>query len=500
MCKFNSFFCNKNQSDATYLSSFFDIKPTKIGKFASLIFIVMNRRNNSKIIFFIIIVMFTVCFADAQTKKWTISDCVNYAIEHNISILQAKLEEQSALIDQKAAKGNFYPSLNANTSHSWNIGLNQNITTGLLENQTTQFTSAGINSNIVIYNGLQNQNRLRVAHLTLIAAQYKSTKIKDDVSLNVANAYLQILFNKENLKVRQQQQQNNEKQLQRTQELVAIGTLPRGDLLDIKATLASNKQQVIMAENALFISKLSLAQLLQLSDYQNFDIEDINSDIKSSAVLIQSPATIFEKAKSQRAEIMISKTNLDIAQKELLIAKGALKPSLQGFYSFSTRASYSDRIVGLDAFGKPILSGPAPLFDQFSNNKGHSFGMQLNIPIFNGFATKNIVERNKINIARSTMALNQQETDLERNIYTAFSDANGAIKTYESAISTLEARTEAYLYAKEKFAVGMLNSFDLNQSQTLFATAESEVLRTKYDAVFRIKIIEFYFGIPINQN
>ena len=435
-------------------------------------------------------------FSQAQSKKWTLEECVDYAIKNNISIKQSELDAKSAAIDKSSAIGGFLPSLNINGSHSWNIGLNQNITTGLLENQTTQFTAAGLNSNIDVYNGMQNQNRLRRANLALLASSYQLSKMKDDVSLNIANAFLQILFNKENLKVQKEQLSNNEKQLQRSQELVNAGVVPRGDLLDIKATVASNSQAIVIAQNALLISKLSLAQLLQLENFQDFDIVDVNYPVTESATLLQTPAAIYTKAKEERVELKIAKTNLEIAERDVKIAKGAYQPSIQGFYSFSTRAAYSDRLV-FDAAGNPSFQPPFTLLKQFDLNKGHSFGLQMNIPVLNGFATKNNVARSKIALDRSKIALSQQELDLERNIYTAFTDAKGAMKAYESAIITLEARQEAYNYAKEKFAVGMLNAFDLNQSQSLFVNAQSEVVRTKYDYIFRVKVIEFYFGIPI---
>jgi outer membrane protein len=434
--------------------------------------------------------------SQAQSKKWTLEECVNYAIKNNISIKQSELDAKSAAIEKSSAIGGFLPSLNINGSHSWNIGLNQNITTGLLENQTTQFTSAGLNSNIDVYNGMQNQNRLRKANLALLASTYQLSKMQDDVSLNIANSFLQILFNKENLKVQKEQLSNNEKQLQRSQELVNAGVVPRGDLLDIKATVASNNQAIVVAENALLISKLSLAQLLQLDNFQDFDIVDANYPVTESATLLQTPATIYAKAKEERIELKIAKTNLEIAERDVKIAKGAYQPSIQGFYSLSTRAGYADRVV-FDQSGNPSFQPPFSVLKQFDLNKGHSFGFQLNIPVLYGFATKNNVARSKIALDRSKIAFSQQELDLERNIYTAFTDAKGAMKTYESAIITLEARQEAYNYAKEKFAVGMLNAFDLNQSQSLFVNAQSEVVRTKYDYIFRVKVIEFYFGIPI---
>jgi outer membrane protein len=442
------------------------------------------------------IVLFLGLLSQAQSKKWTLEECVDYAIKNNISIQQSELDAKSAAVEKSAAIGNFLPSLNINGSHSWNIGLNQNITTGLLENQTTQFTSAGINSSVAIYNGMQNQNRLRRANLAMVASKFQLSKMKDDISLNIANAYLQILFNKENLKVQKEQLSNNEKQLLRSQELVNAGVVPRGDLLDIKATVATNNQAIVTAENALLISKLSLAQLLQLDNFQDFDVAEANYDAKESTTLLQTPESIFAKAKEERVELKIAKTNLEIAERDLKIAKGAYQPSLQGFYSLNTRAGYSDRVIGFNGT-TPILAPALPVFEQFDNNKGHSFGLQMNIPLLNGFSVRNNVDRSKIAFDRSKIAFSQQELDLERNVFNAFTDAKGAVKANESAIITLEARQEAYNYAKEKFAVGMLNAFDLNQSQTLLVNAQSEVVRTKYDYIFRVKVIEFYFGIPI---
>jgi len=435
----------------------------------------------------------------AQVKKWTIQECVEYALKNNISIKQSELDVKANAIDKKLALGNFLPSLNADASHSWNIGLNQNITTGLLENQTTQFTSARLSSNVAIYNGLQNQNRLRRAKMSQLASQYQLTKMQDDISLYVTNGYLEILFNKENLKVQQSQLANDEKQLIRSQELVDAGVVPRGDLLDMKATVAADKQKVVVAENSFLISRLSLAQLLALEDFQNFDIADVDMEAKPSSVAAQTPEAIVQKANEVRVEIKIAQANLDLTQRDIKIARGALQPSLTGFYSFSTRASYSDRIVGIDTNGNPILTSPLPLFDQFSNNKGHNFGLQLSIPIFNGFTAQGNVDRSKINYEKSKNAFDQAKLDLESNVYKAITDAKGALKTYETSITTLEARQEALNYAKEKYAVGMLNAFDFNQSQTLYINSQSEVIRAKYDYIFKMKVVELYFGIPIIQ-
>tara|TARA_B110000503_G_scaffold73232_1_gene113178 strand:+ start:487 stop:1920 length:1434 start_codon:yes stop_codon:yes gene_type:complete len=472
--------------------------------------------TQKKIVFFLLLVGLQLF---AQEKKWTLRDCVEYAVTNNISIKSSELDIQNAFINKKDAYGAFLPNINASASHSWNIGLNQNITTGLLENQTTQFTQAGLNVGIDIYSGLKNQLQLRKSNLSLIASQYQLTKMQEDISLNVANAYLQILFNKENLKVQQQQQTYNLSQLDRTNQLVEAGVVPKGDLLDIKATSASDNQRVIAAQNALLISKLSLAQLLRLQDFKNFDIDENQIPALNEEILLQSSESITKKAKETRTELKIAQSTLEIAEKDIAIAKAFYQPTISGFYSFSTRAAYSDRVVGFipntnsptSAIGyvegtnqqvlqpnfSPVLGKPMPLFDQFSNNKGQNFGMQLSVPIFNGFSVRNNVERSKVAFERAKLNLSQQELDIERNVFTAYSDAKAAKESYEAAQTTLEARLLSFNYAKERYEVGLMNVFDFNQAQTLLINAQSEVLRTKYDYLFRTKIVEFYFGIPL---
>jgi outer membrane protein len=477
-------------------------------------------KNKLCMIFYLAVISFAGG-AGAQVKKWTLEECVDYAIKNNISIKLSTLDTQTTLVAKKDAWGAFLPTLNFQGSHSWNIGLNQNITTGLLQNQTTQFTSLGMNVGVDIYNGLQNQNRLTRARLAIIAAQYKQTKMEEDVALNVANAYLQILFNKENLKVQEQQLGYDTKQMERTEQLVEGGAIPRGDLLDIKATIAADNQKKIAAENALLISKLSLAQLMQLEDFQNFDTADAEYPQDKSSVMLEQPSTIYTKAKDLRTDVKAAKADVEVAERDVKIARGAYQPTISGFYSLTTRAAYSDKVIGfqpnssapttvigyvegtnqnvLQPNSEPILGKRDPIIDQFNANKGHSFGISLNVPVLNGLTVRNNVERSKIALERSRITLQQKELDLERNVYTAYTDAQGAQKAYDAAVSAANAREESLNYAKERYEVGLFNVFDLNQAQTLAVNAQSEVLRTKYDFIFKVKILEFYFGIPIYQ-
>ncbi|WP_281226859.1 TolC family protein [Flavobacterium aquiphilum] len=442
--------------------------------------------------------VFLIGFASqAQTKVWTLEECVRYALDNNITIKNSELDVKNADIDKKDAFGRYLPSVSGSASHSWNIGRNVNPVTNIATTQTTQYSQLGISSGVDIYKGLQNQNAYRRAKLGIIASQYQLLKIQEDVSLNVANAFLQILSFKEDLKVKKEQLSIDEKRLKRSEEMVKAGTIPRGDLFDLKATIATDKQNITVSENNLLISKLSLAQLLQLKEFADFDVVDDTNVNDENNIMSQKPIDIYNKAKETRTELKLAQTNLEIAEKNVTIAKGAYQPTLRGVYSFGTSASYSHMLSGVDSAGNPIYVSPDPIFDQFSNNKGHYFAFQLNVPIFNGFSVRNNVERNKVSLEKSKIDLEQKSLDLQRNVYTAFTDAKGALNTYESATVALEARQQSYDYAKEKYDVGLMNSFDFTQSQTLLTNAQSDVIRTKYEYLFRVKILEFYFGIPI---
>ena len=481
----------------------------------------MGTNMNRFLSFVVLAGLTSITSVWGQNATWTLEQCVDHALANNITVQQTELDEALAKVNKLDAIGNFLPSINAQANHSWNIGLNQNITTGLLENQTTQFTSAGLNANIDVFKGFQNHLIYRRAKLSSLAARYQLDKIKDDVALNVANAYLQILFAKETVVVLEEQMALNQLQLSRTQAMVDAGSLALADLKDMQATVASTKKSLVDAQNNLRLTKLSLSQLLQIREFQTFDIADQDMLPENSAVLLESVDAIIEKAKSVRQELQIAQANKELAEFDLKIARSSYSPTLQGYYSFSTRAAYADRVTGMalstsqpssvigsvEGTGQnvitpnyvPILGRRAAIFDQFDDNKGHNFGFQLTIPILNRLNTRNNVVRNKIALERATLAYNQTEQDLERSVFQAITDAQGAMEAYESAKVAADARSLAFDYAREKYEVGMINSFDFAQAQNLHLTAQSDLVRAKYDYIFRTKVLEYYFGIPLSK-
>ncbi len=435
------------------------------------------------------IFLFSFATITAQGKKWTLEECVRYAVDHNLTIEQYELDLDNAMIDRSDAIGAMLPTFNMNARISGNSGLvldqsrNQQVT------GTITTASGGFGSSVTIFDGLRNMHRLNRAKLNALANQYRLDNLKDDIMLAVANAYLQILSNKETLKVLRAQYAVTTQDLDKTKELVNAGVVPNGDLLEIEATLANQEQQIVNMGNSVLLSRINLAQLLQITDYENFDIVEEEFDIPPATILDNSPKSIFDKALTFRNDIKFSLSNVDLAIKDLQIAKGAVYPTLGAFFNYGTQYS--------SEFRNPATGERIPFADQLYLTDGISYGLQLNIPVFNGFSTRNAVQRAKINVERSKLQHKQNKLDLETNINQAYVDVTSYAKAYEAAEKTLEARLLAYEYSRDRFNVGLMNSFDYSQAQSRVDNAEAELIRTKYDYIFRLKVLEFYFGLPI---
>ncbi len=425
-----------------------------------------------------------VVFASAQQRKWTLEECVTYAVDNNLTIEQFELDLENAKIDKSDAIGALLPDFNGSARITSSTGLSFNPTTNEPTNATQLNVNGGFSSNITLFDGLRNYNRIQRAKLNAIANQYRLDDLKDDIRLNVANSYLQVLSNKEQLKVFRAQYAVTEQDLIRTKELVDSGVVPRGDLLEIEATAANQEQQVVNGESAVLISRINLAQLLQITDYENFDIADESFDIPPSDILDNSAKVIFDKALSFRNDIKFASSNVDLALQDLKIAKGARYPTLTGFFGYTTR--FSDQNNALGGF-----------FDQLYIFDGINYGAQLNVPIFNGWSARNGVKRAKINVDISRIQLEQEKLTLETTVNQRYVDVTTFYKSYEAAEKTAAARRLAYDYAKERFDVGLMNAFDFSQAQSRLDNAEADVVRTKYEYIFRLKILEFFFGIPI---
>ncbi|MDA9893875.1 TolC family protein, partial [Flavobacteriaceae bacterium] len=448
----------------------------------------------------------TTLVLTAQTKAFTLEECVLMALDKNISIKQSELDIENAEIDKADAIGSFLPRVNAQSQHIWNNGLSQNITNGLIENLTTQFSSFGGNIGVTLFNGKQNINQLSRANLNLIARQYQLDDMKDDISLFVANAYLQVMFNRELAQVQRFQLEITKEDLERTKVRIQAGVLTQADIFDIEANLASQEQALVQAENNYRLSLISLAQLLLITDYENFQIADEDFDIPFSDILSQKPKEIYEKALTIRNDIKLGVANIEVAKKDIEIAKGALMPSLTAFYNYNTRISYSDRFVEtgnlietpigfvkgtgesvVTQFSERAIAEPLSFGTQFGQNDGHSYGVSLNIPIFNGSSVRNNIKRRKLNLKRIENQFEQTKLDLENTVNQAYLNTQGAVKFFEAAEKTLKARQEAFQIAQNRFEAGVMNSFDFIQAKQRYQISASDIVRAKFDYIFKLK-------------
>ncbi|MBT9188000.1 TolC family protein [Zobellia russellii] len=440
-----------------------------------------------------LLLLFSIGAVSAQQKKWTLQECVDYAVEHNLSVEQYELDLQNAQIDKSDAVGAMLPAVNSSASVTGSTGLSFDPTTNQPVTTTILSANGGLTSSLTLFDGLRNLHRLNRAKLNALSNQYRLDDLKDDIRLSVANAYLQILSNKETLKVFEAQFAVSEQDLKRSKELVDAGVIPKGDLLEIEATAANLEQQIVNTQNQVLISRINLAQLLQITDYENFDVLDADFEVPPSEVQSKSPKEIFAEALTFRNDIKFSQSNIDLAKKDLDIAKGAIYPTLGAFFNYNTR--YSDQGGFDSATGRLV---PAESFvNQLWINDGISYGARLDIPIFNGFAVKNNIKRSKINVEKAKLQLEQDKLDLETSINQAYVDVKSFSKAYDAAQKTLDARRLAYDYSRERYDVGLMNAFDFSQAQSRVDNAEAELIRTKYDYIFRLKVLEFYFGLPL---
>ena len=455
----------------------------------------------------------------AQNKQWTLQECIRHALENNISIKQSELDLESVEADKLQAVGNFIPSLNLNASVSENTGLSFNPVTN--NAQTTTFLSATgrVTVGYTLFDGLRNVRQLQRAKIQQLASEYQLDKMKDDISLLVANSYLEVLLNKANLASVTAQNAVTLEQIERTQNLVDAGTLPRGDLLEIKATNAS-EQHIVVAENAVTVSLISLAQLLLIKDYESFDIADEGYTIYGEEIMEKPVGEVITAAEENRNEVKIAMQNMELAKKNLQIARGAYYPTLTAFFGYDTRYTdatsfvqqadpdnpFSIQEIGfVEETGQTVVGqfpntitrevGADPFFDQLYQNDGIGYGLQLNIPILNGFSTRSNVMRQKVELKRSEYQLEQAKLDLESNVYQAMVDARGSFKAFEAAQAALESQELAYEYAKERYDVGLTNAFDFSQAKLRYDNAQIEANRTKYDYIFKLKVLELYFGV-----
>jgi len=417
----------------------------------------------------------------AQQKKWTLQDCVSHALEHNISVKQGENTLLTNEQDIIAAKGQFLPSVNASASQGLSLGTSL-VAQGIFANRTSHSTNLGVSVSQSVFNGFRRLNSYKQSQLTKETNTLALNRIKDDISLNVVNAYLNVLFSKENLETAKVQYAFSRKQLEQVKQLVDAGVQPRANIYDADATLSRDAQQITLSENSFNLALLSLSQLLQVP-FNEFDVEIMDINTPSEALLYNNVAPVLNYAMENRNEIKIAEKNIESAALTTEISKGGYLPNVSLGYGFGANAFYSNLFDNEETF-----------LNQLNDNKGHSFNLSIGIPIFSRFANKTSVAKSKIQEENSKLNLQQAKLDLESNIQSAYTDAQAAFKAYIAARKSLESQELAFNNSKERFDIGNMTSFDLEQARVQLNDAQSSLIIAKYDFVFKTKVLDFYMG------
>jgi outer membrane protein len=327
--------------------------------------------------------------------------------------------------------------------------------------------------------------------------------LKDNISVNVVNQYLNILLNKENLKVAEEQVAITEKQVIQVSELVDSGVRPRADLFEVEAQLASDRERLTNVENSLELAKLALTQLLQISN-EGFDVEEIELSLPEVLVEHKSSNEIYDYALQNRPEI--KKAELDIENSILAIdiAKSAYYPTLSFGAGLGTSYQHfqgqEDLRVVIDPNDPTNISLVENGFwQQLEDNLGYNLGFRLDIPIFNRMQTKVSVDKAKINKERIAYSLDQAKQDLRSTIEQAYTDAKAAFKQFEASQVSLNAQKEAFKNAQESYNSGVMNSFEFEQVRNRLVNAEANLINAKYNFVFTTKVLDFYLGKPLTD-
>ncbi|NLP58485.1 TolC family protein [Lutibacter sp. B1] len=443
-----------------------------------------------------------VITANAQDKKWTLQECVDYALENNLSIKQQELSNELIEEDIVSAKGNLYPSLSASASQNFNFGSYIDNYGGRVSIDSRS-NSFGINTGVTLYNGNRNKKNILQAQKNLEAAGFDLEENKNNIMLYIVNSYLNVLLYKESLIIAQDQVDISKSQLEKVKSLVDAGTEPKSTLLEAQATLANNDQQVTTAKNNLDLSLLSLAQILQIS-HKGFDVEDVEINLNSASLIYNDTDDIYNKALSILPEIKSAEITVENSDLGIEIAKGAYYPSLS--LGASVGSSYQhaqgqkDERAVIDPETNEIVYQSNGFGQQLEDNLGYNIGLSLNIPIFNRFQTKSSVAKAQINKERAELQLLDKQVKLREDIEKAYADAKAALNQFISAQTSLQAQQESFKNAQESYNLGVMTSFDFDQVRNRLVNAQSTLANAKYNFVFRTKLLEYYYGIPIVIN
>lgn len=426
-------------------------------------------------------------------QAWSLRRCIEYALEHNISIKQQQVQVENSEVQLSTARNSRLPSLNASASQGFNFGRGQTID-GTYVNRNTQNTGFDLGTSIPLFTGFQIPNNIAARRLDLQAAMADLERVRENVSIQVTSAYLEVLYQKELTAVQQRQVELSQAQLHRIQRLYENGKQSEADVAQARSVVANDQMQLTQQQNQLQLTLLDLSQLLELPTPKGFDIEEpsdspewgkVSAGAQSGSLTGEIPDEIFSIAAEQRPQIQAERLRLESAERNVKIAQSGHYPTLNLNGGLST-SYYKTNGFPADPFNR-----------QLENNFNKYIGLSLSIPIFNRFQTRNSVRQARLQVENQQLTLENTQKTLYKEVQQAYYNAQAAQRQYEASGVAAEAAEASFQLMQKKFENGKANSTEYEEAKTRLLKAQADHLQAKYTAIFRNKILRFYRGEPL---
>ncbi|CAA7393505.1 TolC family protein [Chryseobacterium fistulae] len=451
----------------------------------------------------ILIIVFTLPFLILQSqKKWSLRECVDHAVEHNLQVIQNKYSKQVQDVNLKMAQRNYLPSVSAGVGNTVSFGQTP-VGTESIRNDRF-YNNANVGVEMAVYNHGKIAKIIRKTEFDVQASQYDIEAVKNDISLQITQQYLTTLLNKEIVKISESAVKNAQKQYDRAKITTKVGTTAQTVLAEAKSALAKEKQNLKTSEINVGRSLFALAQLLQLSDYKTFDVEDVNVPDQLDQSL-KSIEEVLTAAYETQPQVKAAESRIKAAEAQTRVNKTAFWPTVTanaGLTSFYNRLFKTD-IIGFDTFGNAVdrfgsLVIKRNFFQQYQDNFGQNISLSVTIPIFNKGITKLQVEQSKINESLAKNALEQEKQKVRESVQKAQFDVDANYETFLAAVETEKSTQLALSFADDSYAAGRSTIYDVNIARNNYANAQGSVVQAKYNYLFSLKVLNFYSGSPLS--
>lgn len=468
-----------------------------------------------------LIFLFASTLVFAQ-NNWTLDQCIAYALENNIEVLKSDLNVAISKNNLNSSKASLLPSLSADGGYNINYGRSVDPTTYTYVNQQIKNSNLSFNSGLDIFTGGNKINRIKQNQLSLKASELLNENVQNNIALQVASAYLQILLANETLKSIENQLDISLEQYRQTTKQFENGAIPEVNLLEIEAQMTNDTLNLVQAHNNLIISKLTLQQILQLDLQEEFDIFYPNiALLPLSEINSKSPEEVFQIALDNQPIIQSSNYTVESAERAVKASQSLYYPSVRLLANLrTTHSSLGKMQNGTQVINNPpigyvsssnetVLSyqnaeipifEDAPFYRQYNTNFNQTIGIAMSIPILNGLQSRYNVKNTKLQLEQRKLESMATENQLKNDVYVAHNNVKLTFQTYKARLKALNATQKSFEYVEKRFNLGVANLLEYTTAKSNYSNAAINLTSAKYDYILKTKVLDFYLGKAISLN